>query len=98
MKTSVQPTRIKSVGMSLLRSVALNMMSNAGLKISKNVQLYPNARPFMIINAVPVTGQSVRMMVMVVKDMEVARAKAVQLAVSVVERARVVDSVVARAA
>jgi hypothetical protein len=44
--------------MSLLRSVALNKMSmsNAGLKISKNVQLYPNARPFMIINAAPVTG------------------------------------------
>merc|ERR1719222_1814334 len=85
------------VGMSLLRSVLLNMMSNAGLKISKNVQLYPNAKPFMIINAAPVTGQFVRMMVMVVKDMEVARVRAVQLAVSVVERARAV-SVVVRAA
>ena len=39
-----------------------------------------------------ITGQSMRMMVMVVKDMEVARA--VQLAVSVVERAvHLADSV-----
>ena len=44
------------------------------------------------------TGQSVRMMVMAVKDMEVARVRAVQLVVSEVERARAVDSVVARAA
>ena len=42
--------------MSILRSVALNMMSNAGLKKSKNVQLYPYARPFVTINAAPFTG------------------------------------------
>jgi hypothetical protein len=46
-----------------------------------------------------ITGQSLRMMVMAVKDMEVARVRVVQLAVSVVERAMAVhllDSVVAR--
>ena len=46
-----------------------------------------------------ITGQSMRMMVMAVKDMEVARVRVVQLAVSVVERAMAVhllDSVVAR--
>ena len=35
-----------------------------------------------------ITGQSVRMMVMAVKDMEVARVRAVQLADSVVVRVR----------
>ena len=58
------------------------------LKIVSMIKLYMYIYEVIIF----ITGQSMRMMVMVVKDMEVARA--VQLVVSVVERAvHLADSV-----
>ena len=65
------------------------------LKIVSMIKLYMYIYEVIIF----ITGQSLRMMVMAVKDMEVARVRVVQLAVSVVERAMAVhllDSVVAR--
>ena len=65
------------------------------LKIVSMIKLYMYIYEVIIF----ITGQSMRMMVMAVKDMEVARVRVVQLAVSVVERAMAVhllDSVVAR--